>query len=249
MRLAIMQPYFFPYLGHFSLIAACDQWIVFDITQYTPKTWMNRNRILHPAGGAKWLTVPLANSSIHIRTHQAALLDPAGLRGCLLPQLSHYRRAPFYRPVIDLLDRVLTTPPSSLARLNVRALEAVCGYLGLPFRYRICSELRLALPPDLGPGGWAPEIAAALGADEYVNPAGGRALFDPDRFRRNGVALNFLHSQAPTYATPGFAFQPNLSVLDALMWNDPPTVLAAVRTFKIERADTSVFHAGPALAA
>lgn len=51
MRLGIMQPYFFPYPGHFALIAHVDQWLVFDITQYTPKTWMNRNRILHPRGG------------------------------------------------------------------------------------------------------------------------------------------------------------------------------------------------------
>jgi WbqC-like protein family len=48
MRLGIMQPYFCPYLGHFALIAAVDQRIVFDVTQYTPKTWMNRNPILHP---------------------------------------------------------------------------------------------------------------------------------------------------------------------------------------------------------
>jgi len=56
MRLGIMQPYFFPYLGHFSLISSVDKWIVFDVTQYTPKTWMNRNRILHPKTG--WQYVP-----------------------------------------------------------------------------------------------------------------------------------------------------------------------------------------------
>ena len=51
MRLGIMHPFFFPYLGHFALIAAVDQWIVFDVTQYTPKTWMNRNPILQPDTG------------------------------------------------------------------------------------------------------------------------------------------------------------------------------------------------------
>ena len=49
MRLGIMQPYFFPYLGHFALIANVDAWIVFDVTQYTPRTWINRNRVLHPS--------------------------------------------------------------------------------------------------------------------------------------------------------------------------------------------------------
>ncbi len=56
MRLGIMQPYFFPYLGHFGLIAACDRWVVFDTCQYTPRSWMNRNRVLHPAEGWTWAT-------------------------------------------------------------------------------------------------------------------------------------------------------------------------------------------------
>lgn len=75
MRLGIMQPYFFPYLGHFSLIAAVDEWIVFDVSQYTPRTWMNRNRVLNPAGGCKWVTIPLSNGSIHKRTHEILVLD------------------------------------------------------------------------------------------------------------------------------------------------------------------------------
>ena len=69
MRLGIMQPYFFPYPGHFALIASVDRWIVFDVTQYTPKTWMNRNRVLHPASGAMYVTVPLANASKAIWVH------------------------------------------------------------------------------------------------------------------------------------------------------------------------------------
>ena len=67
MRIGIMQPYFFPYLGHFALIANVDAWIVFDVTQYTPKTWINRNRVLHPTSGANWVSVALKNSSISIK--------------------------------------------------------------------------------------------------------------------------------------------------------------------------------------
>lgn len=72
-----MQPYFFPYLGHFALIASTDAWVVFDITQYMPKTWMNRNRILHPKESWNYISVPLSNSSISIRTSEARVLDLA----------------------------------------------------------------------------------------------------------------------------------------------------------------------------
>ena len=68
-----MQPYFFPYLGHFALIASTDQWVVFDVTQYTPRSWMNRNRVLHPQRGWIYVNAPLAQSSISLRTREARL--------------------------------------------------------------------------------------------------------------------------------------------------------------------------------
>ena len=233
MRLAIMQPYFFPYVGHFSLIAASDQWIVFDVCQYAPKTWMNRNRVLHSAGGWKWLTVPLANSSVHIRTYKAAILDPARLRTNILNQLSNYRSAPYHGAVMELLRHVLDSEDASLARLNLRGLTAVCQYLGLRFRPRFCSELPLGLPAKLGPGQWAPAIAASLGAVAYVNPIGGRELFDPDDFTRRNITLEFLEARPYLYDTGRQEFVPNLSILDALMWNPPAAVLRAIRDYQI----------------
>jgi hypothetical protein len=91
MRVGIMQPYFFPHLGHFALIDRSDTWVVFDVTQYTPKTWMNRNRVLHPAGSWNWVTVPLMNSSNSISIREARVLDGAGAYQSALGKLSHYR--------------------------------------------------------------------------------------------------------------------------------------------------------------
>jgi len=232
MRLAIMQPYLFPYVGHFSLIAAADEWVVFDITQYTPRSWMNRNRILHPSRGWKWVTVPLANGSIHIRTEQAEILDPASALTSILAQLGHYRRAPYYEPVCDLV-RDAFTGDRSLVRLNVRALAAVCRYVGLPFRYRVCSDLALDMPVGLGPGEWAPQICARLNASAYLNPIGGQHLFDPASFAERSIALEFLEASPFTYSTGSFGFEPGMSVLDALMWNPPEAVLAAIRRYAI----------------
>ena len=54
MVLGIMQPYFFPYLGYYQLMMAVERWIVFDIVKYADRSWMNRNRVLHPTTG--WST-------------------------------------------------------------------------------------------------------------------------------------------------------------------------------------------------
>lgn len=230
MKLGIMQPYFFPYLGHFALIAHTDAWVVFDITQYTPKTWMNRNRVLHPKEGWNYVSVPLANSSISIKTSEAQVLNLAEARRSVLGKLTHYRKAPYYKAVEALVQEAMAdNDDASLVRLNVRGLEAVCRYLGLPFNYRICSELDLALPETLPPGGWAPAICAALGANGYVNPIGGRELFDPADFASRGIALQFLSFELPTYNVGAYQFEPGLSILDVLMWNAPHTVADMLR--------------------
>jgi hypothetical protein len=231
-KLGIMQPYFFPYLGHFALIAHTDAWVVFDVTQYTPKSWMNRNRVLHPKAGWNYLSVPLANSTISIRTCDAQVLDLSETRRNVLGKLSHYKRkAPYYRQVEALVqDAMSDETDTSLVRLNTRGLRAVCEYLGLRFNYRICSDLELPFPEKLPPGGWAPAICLMLGASGYVNPIGGRELFEPSDFASRNLQLEFLSFDAFVYETSPYQFESGLSILDVLMWNSPQTVLDALYT-------------------
>jgi len=231
MKLAIMQPYFFPYLGHFALIAAVDEWIVFDVTQYTRKSWINRNRVLRPGGGWQYISIPLKNSSIHIRISEAEVADLANQARHVLGKISHYKKhAPYYARVCDIVRSAFADAVSdSLVALNVRSLRAVCDYLGLPFRYRICSQLGLDLPDRLHPGGWAPWIAGKLSADTYINPSAGHELFDPAEFARQKVTLRFLEFSSFVYETPGYSFKSDLSILDVLMWNSPGAVIQAIR--------------------
>jgi hypothetical protein len=235
MRVGIMQPYFFPYLGYFALIDHCDAWVVFDVAQYTPKTWMNRNRVLHPVAGWNWVTVPLAGASQATMIHEARVLDARRARASVLGKLSHYRhRAPHAERVEAIVAAAFdAAADDSLVALNVSGLAAVCEHLGIPFAPRICSELGLDLSAVDHPGGWAPAIAGALGADGYLNPAGGAGLFCPEEFRARGITLELLSSDPLHYDPAPFAFQPNLSILDVLMWNEPATVRAALAAAEI----------------
>lgn len=229
--IGIMQPYFFPYLGHFGLIANVDEWIVFDVTQYTTRSWINRNRVLHPKQGWNYITVPLANSSTSINIHEAQILNAIAARKSVLGKLSHYRRtAPRYGAVVALVEEAFADLyDSSLVRLNVRGLNAVCRYLEIPFRFRILSELGFKPTENLGRGGWAPMICEHVGATSYLNPAGGRELFDPADFADRGIELLFAKTEPLRYETGQFAFEPGLSILDVLMWNAPDKVGAWLR--------------------
>lgn len=232
-----MQPYFFPRLAYFALVAKTDSWVVFDITQYTPKSWMNRNRVLHPNHGWMYVTVPLRSSTRNMKIHEARILDVADAHRSVIGKLSHYRKkAPHFESVQNLVNQTFgSLADNSLVHLNVRGLQAVCSYLRIPISCRIASEMNLALPPVPGAGGWAPAISQALGAEEYVNPIGGRQLFDPCEFAAAGTALSFLDMPPFVYGTPGYEFEPELSILDVLMWNDPDAVVEAIEVSTLVR--------------
>lgn len=227
-----MQPYFFPHFGHFALIAATDRWVVFDITQYTPKTWMSRNRILHPVKGWQYVNVPLNSASMSIKTCEARVLDRVAAGDRLLRQISHYhKRAPYFSSVVGLIyDAFQNARDESLVALNVSALVSTCLYLGLSFDYQICSEMDIEIPSEIGPGDWAPMIASRMGAAKYVNPVGGKTLFDPTKFEALGIALGFLEVDLFEYATPGYTFEPSLSIIDVMMWNSPDRIRNALQS-------------------
>src|SRR5690554_3170605 len=61
MRLGIMQPYLFPYIGYFQLINDVDKFVIYDDVNFIKQGWINRNQILSH-NGALIFTVPLKNA-------------------------------------------------------------------------------------------------------------------------------------------------------------------------------------------
>jgi hypothetical protein len=213
MRLGVMQPYFFPYLEQFRLIAACDM-------------WMSRNRILNRDKGWSYLSVPVLHErgGMVAKTRLAGHLD---WRGSLRKRLRVYEaHAPHYEETRRLVDEIVAADHQTLVDLDVAAISRICRLLGIATPIRRLSRLELDLPSECGPGEWALFIAEALGADEYRNPSGGEHLFDPAQFAAHGIELTFHRHIDIAYPTGPFPFVPDLSVLDTLMWLDRSSVQA-----------------------
>jgi hypothetical protein len=227
-----MQPYFFPHVAHFALIAHVDRWVVLDVTQYTPQTWMNRNRVLHPSGGFMYTTLPVRGSSFHKLTREIVLHNPEEALRSIRGKLQHYRRAaPYFSRVVGLVERAFSErSDNSLVALNCAALRATCECLSIDFNFSICSELGLDLSDIEHAWQWPLRISQQLGATEYLNPVGGAPLFRPAEFEAADVRLRFLELEPMTYHVPArFTFIPSLSILDVLMWNEPRAVTAYIR--------------------
>ena len=213
-----MQPYFFPYIEHFRLIAACDRWVVFDTVRYRRKTWMSRNRIVNRDTGWCHVSVPVARGATR-GSVAAARLGGEDWRATLDDRLRVYaHEAPFYAETRALVSEVVAPQHATLADLDTWGLRVICRHLGITTSIERLSEMALDLPERAGAGEWGLLIAKALGADEYRNASGGRALFDPVRFEAAGLRLSFHEHRTLRYETGSFTPVPDLSIIDPLMW-------------------------------
>ena len=194
MKLGIMQPYFFPYLGYFQLLTAVDRWIVFDDTQFVHRGWVNRNRVLHPNPEKEWqyLTVPLAKKSREEKICNLHIQDERDWRAELLGKLSAYRKAPHYHSTLELVRKCLDVSETALTPLLVRSLRGVARHLGFEPRIEVQSEITLEPISVDHPGQWALRLCEQLGAACYINPVGGAAIFRQDEFDAAGSELLFL---------------------------------------------------------
>ncbi len=217
-----MQPYFFPYIGHFALISIVERWVVFDISQYTPKSWITRNRILHPIEKWQYINVPVKNGKISKKIYEIEIFNRNEAEIKILRQLSHYKnKAPFYHQVIDLIKVIFSNVKNNtLVELNISALSEICKYLKISFNYQICSELAYEYPEKITPGEWALFISKRLDAKTYINPVSGQHLFDNEKFHKEGIKLLYINMNNISYETANYCFEPNLSIIDVLMWND-----------------------------
>ncbi len=216
MRVAIMQPYFFPYIGYFQLIGAVDLFIVYDNIKYTKKGWINRNRMLQ-AGKDVMFSLPLRADSDSLDVRERVLASDFN-RDKLLNQLrGGYGGAPHFREVFPLIEAAVRHPAVNLFEYLHHSLAVTCAHLGLTTPIRVSSSV----PIDHGLKNQHKVIALcrAVGATTYVNAIGGIALYEQEAFREQGLALRFIRAKPFQYVQFGEPFVPWLSIIDVLMFN------------------------------
>lgn len=236
MRIGIMQPYVFPYIGYFQLINYVDRWVIFDDTQYISKGWVNRNRILHPDVKKEWqyFTIPIKKHSRETRIKDVEINNNLQWRDEFLGKLTSYKKkAPFYNETREFVGDCLSFDCSNLSQLIEYTLKSTCDYLHIPFDYSVFSQMQINTDNVEHAGQWAKEIADAMDADEYVNPAGGHMIFHESEFIDVNVQLKFLQTKLSPYVQRRGGFVPGLSIIDVMMWNDASAINELLGDFLI----------------
>lgn len=222
MKVAIMQPYFFPYIGYFSLINHTDKFIFFDTPQYIRHGWINRNRILSSNGESVYFTVPIEKCERETPINKIVIANNTNWREKIMGQLSVYKKkATNYESVIDLVKETIYYPTEKIADLAILSITKSCEWMELNMDAEIFSEMNLKIGQVNSPDEWALEISKAIGAEGYINPPGGQSFFDRGKYKQSAIELQFLQQEIVPYIQKIGRFEPALSIIDVMMFCSP----------------------------
>ena len=221
MKIAIMQPYFFPYLGYFGLIKNTDKWIVFDTPQFIYHGWIERNRIINSNEGWQYIQVPLYKHSRSCLIKDIKIDIKENWSDKIFAKLTVYKNiAKYYNEIIELLKKIFDYRTDSITKLNCYAIQEVCKYLGIKWNYEIFSEMELEIEKPNSPDEWALNICKKLkNIDEYWNLPGGLGFFDKTKYHESNIKIKFYSQKLLPYNQRRKLFESGLSIIDVLMFN------------------------------
>ena len=225
-HVAIMQPYFLPYIAYFQLISAVNVFVVYDNIEYTKKGWINRNRFLQNGEGAIF-TLPLKKDSDYLQVVQRKLADDFDKEKLLRKLVAAYKRAPYFSATLPVLEEVILNPETNLFEYIYSSIKSLCSYLDI--KTSIMKSSDLDIDHTLTGADKVCAICKALKATHYLNAIGGISLYSKEDFLQQQIHLNFIASQPFVYKQFDQAFVPSLSILDVLMFNSVTHVQAQIK--------------------
>tara|TARA_R110001583_G_scaffold192940_1_gene360212 strand:+ start:6399 stop:7103 length:705 start_codon:yes stop_codon:yes gene_type:complete len=231
MKLVIMQPYFFPYVGYFSLCEIADTFVIYDDVNYIKKGWVNRNNFFSMTGPQRF-TLPISKASQNTRICDLYLLSLGESKTKFFKMLSHtYAKAPYFKPVMALLASIFDFNKALLADFLVQALVKTIDYLGISVNIIRSSQCKLG--DGLTGEARIIAITRSLQAKNYINAIGGRELYSDSTFEEQGITLKFLKHKETDYRQFSNEHTPYLSIIDVLMFNSPDEAMRIVKNYEL----------------
>lgn len=214
MKVAIMQPYFFPYIGYFQLINAVDEFVVYDDVNFIKQGWITRNSIL--ADKKKYsfiLNVEGASSFKKIK--EISLVN--NNKKLLKTIEQEYKKAPYFSVVFPIIQEILSSNENNLSKFLVFSLRKIAYYLQIDTIFRISSEIDKN--NELKGQDKIIAICKQLKAKTYINSIGGQELYNKEIFNKNKIKLSFIKTEPINYTQFDNDFIPWLSIIDIIMFN------------------------------
>lgn len=232
MKIAIMQPYFLPYIGYFHLIHASDIFVFYDDVNYINKGWINRNNYLE-RNKPKKFTIPCEKLTQNKKINEIVVRSDLKMITNILKSLElNYKKAPYFKESFDLIRSCFLYKSTNLAEFASNSVKQISKYLGLNRQFKY-SSADFYDTQNLNKADRLIEIAKRASVKNYINAIGGRELYSKEYFKRAGINLSFLESEYISYKQFDEEFVPWLSIIDVIMFNSVKEVNKLILNYKI----------------
>lgn len=233
MKVAIMQPYFFPYIGYWQLMNAVDKFIILDDVNYIMRGYINRNSILIN-GEPHRFTIPIQQASQNKLIQDTKLNFQEKDKKKFITMLTNaYKKAPYYQKVMPIIEEIIFNEEEDLTTYLHKSLEGICNYLGIKTEIYRSSQIQkntLLKAQDR-----IIEICKKMQAEVYINPCGGRTLYNYKAFEKEDIQLFFLDTKSEkiVYQQGVETFKPNLSIIDVMVFNSVETIKMFLEAYEL----------------
>jgi hypothetical protein len=224
-RIAIMQPYFFPYIGYWQLINAVDVFVIYDDGYFIKNGWMHKNRIMnYSSDGARDIYLQIRNKSgLGKNTRDIQLLFDINFRKKTLREIeTRYHRAPYFKEIMDVITPVFLNSNENMVEYLYDEILRVCKYLNIKTKLILSSTINKSDLDCVEQKAF--RICHTVGIYEYINPIGGVEFYNKEFWLKNGVSISFLKRDEIEYQQFNNRFIPDLSIIDIMMFNSPEEI-------------------------
>ncbi|MBP6410301.1 MAG: WbqC family protein [Pseudarcicella sp.] len=231
MKIAIMQPYIFPYIGYFQLINAVDKFIVYDDVSFINKGWINRNKIL-VNGQENTFTIPLIEASQNKLINTIAIQKKELWLPKLLKTIEQsYKKSPQFEEIFPIIQSIFQSEYSTINQLIIESTKQICNYLAI--KTQIVDSSCLYNNQHLKAQERILDICKQENCTEYINPIGGIELYNKNDFFEKDIQLYFLKTKSIEYQQFKNNFVPYLSILDVLMFNSKTEIETLLNEYEL----------------
>lgn len=231
LKVAIMQPYFMPYIGYFQLINAVDKFILYDDVSFINKGWINRNNILI-GNKANLFTIPLKNASQNKLINEIEIIKDGKWQGKLLKTIEQsYKKAPHYSLISPILEEIINYSDNNISNFILNSIQKICNYLEINTliipsskifdNYEIKAQSRII------------DICKKANANQYINPIGGTELYNKNDFEIENIKLNFIRTKPIKYKQFSNEFVPYLSIIDMIMFVEKSEIKLLLNEYEL----------------
>lgn len=228
-KIAIVQSNYIPWKGYFDMIAAVDEFILYDDMQYTRRDWRNRNQIKTPQG-MQWLTVPvLVKGKYHQKIRETEIDGADWAVAHWKALVQNYRRTPHFESVASWLEPIyLSESFTNISELNRRLIRQVCVYVGI--NTKITNSWDYTLTE--GKTERLAELCRQAGGTEYISGPAAKDYVEEQVFSDLNIKLTwFDYAGYPEYPQQWGDFVHGVTILD-LLFNCGPDVHQFMRYVK-----------------